>query len=92
MNENNDPSPALTVLEPAALAVWHVKVVARAHPLLLPRILQKLAVPDIELWEVRYRAGAPCGLCIRTTAARVRLTSAKLQTLMGVERVEVHAA
>lgn len=86
--------PPATVHDAAVSTLWRVAIIGRAEPLLLPRILQKLAVPDIELLEVCYAVEsatgrARCELCIHTTAARVELTAAKLRKIVTVERVEI---
>lgn len=82
-----------TVHEPAERRVFMISIEARREPMLLARILTKLAVPDIELLKMQYAVApdnelARCELLVRTTPARTDLTVAKLRKLVPVQSVE----
>jgi len=79
----NDPE-AETVI-----ATWRLEITAAPEPLLLARVLQKLAVPEIELLAVDYAAGTAAGeacttLHIRAAAARARLATVRIEKLVSV--------
>jgi len=81
---------------PADSPAWHVTVSAENEPLLLARVLQKFAVPEIELQAAHYEADGPGGtarvvLDIRASAARARLAASRLHRLLQVRHVELAA-
>ena len=83
-----------TVHEPAAFIVQTIVIKAENELLLLTRILQKFAVPDVELLAVRFDASQAAmpvlvEVCFRTTPARGRLTAGKLRQLITVQSVEI---
>lgn len=67
---------------------WRLSVHAAGHdPLVLARVLQKAAVPEIALEAAAYtRAPAALELTLACTAARAELTRRKLERLADVER------
>ncbi len=88
----SDPSCLLTVHAAAAPAIHGMTLVADSEPLLLARVLQKFAVPDITILEVRCTADeashtATVGLRFRTTPARAHLTVLKLKKVHSVRSV-----
>lgn len=64
---------------------------AATEPLLLSRVLQKLAVPEIGLLAVRFEtgAGSDSSLELEFTARpeRARLVAARLRKIVGVHGV-----
>src|SRR5882672_3672243 len=83
-----------TVHEPEAATVHTITITAENEPLLLARILQKFAVPDIELLTVKFTAGEPnaeatAEVRFRTAPARALLTAAKLRKLIFARRVDI---
>lgn len=80
-----------------AVVCWRLVVLATNDPLLLPRVLQKLAVPEIELHAAHYDAGVPGGgasveLIFATHAARARLAAVRMQKLIGMRDVTLEPA
>lgn len=75
---------------------WRLEITAASEPLLLARVLQKLAVPEIELRAVDYEAGAASGearaiLHFRAVVARARLAAARMEKLLSVRTVRLSA-
>lgn len=88
----HSPAPSPTVHVPESPAVQTIVLAADPEPLLLPRVLQKFAVPNIELLAVTYDAHwahlpATIEIRFRTSPARARLTAAKLRKLVLVREV-----
>lgn len=65
---------------------WRLHVLARGHdPLVVARVLQKVAVPEIELEGVAYtREPGHVELTVTCSAARAELTRQKLERLADV--------
>ncbi len=87
------PSPALWH-EAATARDWTIVVRGATDRLLLPRVLQKLAVPEVEVRALRYRVEDAAGaagieLTCRTGEPRARLVARRLATLPAVTAVEV---
>lgn len=83
-----------TVHEPAAPALWLLRIEGAKNSLLLQRTLQRIAVPEVELLAARYAAGTghtAIALTVRCTAARAQLSAAKLRKLVGVHAAELQA-
>lgn len=84
-------SPRLvTVHHPAERTDWSIAVVAGQDPALVQRVLQKLAVPEIELLGLTFARGgvnASIQLEIRCTAARAELAVSKLGKLWPVNEI-----
>lgn len=76
-------------LADATPARWQLSVAADPEPLLLPRLLQKLAVPEVALQGVRFDAGGPASparaeLVFAAAAVRATLVTARVRRLMPV--------
>lgn len=76
------------------LLSWRLEVVAGPEPLLLARLLQKLAVPGIRLSAVRYEAGvaasvARVSLRLQAAPGRARLVAARCEKLLSVRSVHL---
>ncbi len=81
-------APTAPVVEPA-VPCWRLQIAAAPDPLLLPRVLQKLAVPEIALHTVHYAAATPAGgsridLTFAARPERARLATVRLQKLIGL--------
>lgn len=68
---------------------WRLQVTAAPEPLLLARLLQRLAAPEIALAAADYDSGAASGearatLAFAACAARARLATARVAKLMSV--------
>lgn len=77
--------------------LWRLQIDAEPEPLLLSRILQKLAVPEIELRTAHYEAGtqgrgARAELTFCAVSSRARLVAVRLRKIVGMERVTLQAA
>jgi len=79
---------------PSSTARWLLTVLAHGHdPLLVARVLQKVAVPEIELEAVGYaRERARLAITLVCTAARAELTRQKLERLADVRQASLAAA
>ena len=84
--QTSAPSPNTVAPEPVA-AYWHMQLAAAQEPLLLSRVLQKLAVPEIELLAVRLEtgAGADAQLDLEFAASpeRARLVASRIRKIVG---------
>jgi acetolactate synthase regulatory subunit len=94
MSPATQPSRSPTVHEPADAAVHQLTLHCDHDPLLLQRILQKCAVPEIHVRSVRYTVESPeaethIDLHLRCTPARAALTAEKLRKLTRVRGVAV---
>jgi len=81
-----------TVHEPEAVAIWSIGIEAGPDPLLVPRVLQKLAVPDIELLGLNSPAGKwylMRGCMCACRGALARLAVAKLRKLVMVREARL---
>ncbi len=83
-----------TVHETETPVVQTIMLTADNEPLLLTRVLQKFAVPDIQLVAVTYDAHWPylpatIEIRFRTSPARARLTAAKLRKVVVVRTAEL---
>ena len=81
-----------TVHEAEEVAVWSIGIEAGSDPLLVPRILQKLAVPDIELLGLNFSSGNTVSYArvhVRCRGALVRLVAKKLRQLVMVREARV---
>lgn len=76
---------------PAPVRRWQLAAdVAAADPLVLARMLQKIAVPEIELTSASYsRAAGRIEVTLTCTAARAELTRQKIERLLAVQRARV---
>jgi hypothetical protein len=89
--------PTLTPSDPQAATeatCWRLHAVATDAPLLLARILQKFAVPEIELRAVHFESSGLGGeaqavLAFVARPARARLAAARLQNLVGMRSVDL---
>ncbi|HTH48611.1 MAG TPA: hypothetical protein VMB21_13950 [Candidatus Limnocylindria bacterium] len=82
----------LTVHEPEETSVWSLWIEAGSDPLLIPRILQKLAVPEIELLGLNLSRGEKVSFVrihVRSRGALVRLAVAKLRKLVMVHEARL---
>lgn len=91
----NLPTP--TVHDPDIDRQWSIAVAASNDPLVLPRVLQKLAMPEIGILAVDYQvretdAVTTTVLQVRATAARARLVANKLRRLAFVSTVSLEAS
>jgi len=89
------PPPPATVHGATAPVHWTIQIDATSEQLLLARILQKLAVPEIELHTVHFvagRAGSPARVAVGIWAAPAwaELVARRLRKLVHVHRVELH--
>jgi hypothetical protein len=78
-------------------ASWHLHIVAMDEPLLLARVLQKLAVPEIGLRAVHFETGGPGGearvaLTFAAHPARARLAAVRVQKIIGVQALKLDRA
>jgi len=79
---------AASLSEPA-VSRWRLQVEAAPDPRLLPRVLQKLAVPEIKLHAVHYAASTSAGparieLTFAARPERARLATVRVQKLIGM--------
>lgn len=96
MKTNHEATHSLprppTVHEPEEIAVWSIAIEAGPDPLLVPRVLQKLAVPEIELLGLTFSAGKMVSylrIHVRCRGALARLAVVKLQKLVMVHEVRL---
>lgn len=90
MTSIGSPSPIpLTVHEADADSIWLVELEADAtDPLILTRVLQKFALPSIELIGVTYRREAATvhiSVRVRCAAAWMRLLRKKIAKLPAIK-------
>jgi hypothetical protein len=91
--ETTNPRPRHpTVHEPEDVTFWSVCIEAGPDPLLVPRVLQKLAVPEIELLGLNFSQGEIVSYLrvhVRCRGALVRLAVAKLRKLVMVREARL---
>ncbi|SDS05321.1 hypothetical protein [Opitutus sp. GAS368] len=88
----SDPIPS-----PPDPTCWRLHAVATDEPLLLARVLQKLAVPEIGLRAVHFETGGPGGeaqvvLAFVARPERARLVAARLRNLVCMRSVDLSAS
>lgn len=76
---------------------WHVTVLADHGPLVLARVLQKFAVPEIKLIAAHYTVEETDGatevrLVIRAHSHRARLAASRLGSVLHVRSVKLAEA
>lgn len=87
-----DSAPAPAGDETAA---WRLIITGESEPLFLARALQKLAVPEITVMQVRYEVAGTTShaeLCFQARAPRARLAAVRLEKLIGVRSVALSEA
>ncbi len=90
--------PSVTPDSPSAdgdeTAAWRLVVTGESEPLLLARVLQKLAVPEIAVTQVRLEVNGPASraeLIFRARAPRAHLAAVRLEKILAVREVVLSA-
>ncbi len=92
----SSPATQAAGLDPARTN-WLLEIIAEPEPLLLARLLQKLAVPELELLGAEYEAGLAGGVAramlrFHAVEPRARLTAARIGKLISVRTVTLRQA